>query len=455
MKWLPTLFAAESIPSAVITFVALLMFLQLGVDWAWSTLLCGLLSLPWVLKSFLREKVRFMGRFTHVLSFVEACIFGCLVVLAFTFSSSHHHRITLVFIALLLLCMFCAWHELAARMYYERKLRPWQQRYYNTSKMFFSQASVVVTYGAMIMAVGALEVFYHNRHHAIALSWSTAIYLLAGFYLLLALYNFFVLRSPHVGNRSQAESLKAAVRAEVHVIDRILHKPQWLSVVLSLFFLLLPQALLFHTRVLFLFAPRAEGGLGCSLQWIGLAQGTVGVMAFSFGLGLGHRLLSHASSVGGATPSHRIDVRRSHAPSRRMPYGLWCLPLALVLSPVVYLVMTAFPPTTLPMLCVATLFAQFCFGFGLNACMLFVRYISGERYRSTISYLYIPLVSFVMLPAVGVSGWLVALLGFHHFFLLDVLSAIPALAAAYIGHRIVHASSLPVTHPSPSLSDET
>ena len=41
--------------------------------------------------------------------------------------------------------------------------------------MFFSQASTVVTYGAMIMVVGALEVFYHNRRNAITLSWSTAI----------------------------------------------------------------------------------------------------------------------------------------------------------------------------------------------------------------------------------------------------------------------------------------
>ena len=404
----------------MITFVALLMFLQLGIGWEWSTLLCGLLSLPWVLKSFVREKVRRMGGFAIVLRIVEACIFGTLVALAFSFTTSTKWRITLVFTALLVLCFFCAWHELAARMYYERMLRPHDQRIYNTPKMFFSQASTVVTYGAMIMVVGALEVFYHNRRNAITLSWSTAIYLLAGFYLTLFLYHFFVLRSPHVGDRHQAESLRSAVRAEVYVIDRILHKEHWLAAIVCLFVFLLPQSLLFYTRVLFLYAPHTEGGLGCSLQWIGLAQGTVGVIAFSAALGLGHWL----------------ERRRRLFSTHKV-----CL-LVSCLSPLVYYVMTWWPPANLGMLCLATFIAQAAFGFGLTACMVFVRYISDERYRSTINYLYIPLVSFVMLPATAASGWLVMRLGFRLFFAADVLLALPALVAGYIGFRIVQPAVL-------------
>ncbi len=427
----------------MITFVALLMFLQLGVGWESSTVLCGLLTLPWVLKSFLRHKVRQAGRFAHVLRLVEAFIFGSLVALAFTFTASIGYRVGVIFGVLMLLCMFCAWHELAARMYYERMFRPQEQRYYNTRKMFFSQASTIVTYGVLMMVVGALEVFYHNRRAAITLSWSTAIYLLAGVYLLLFLYNFFALRSPRVGDSHQTESLRAAVRAEVDVIDRICHKRYWFLVVLCLFFVLLPQALMFYTRVIFLIASRAEGGLACSLQWIGLAQGTVGVMAFSMGLGLGHHLLyNYRRKVSDGQRSAlkmigREELARLQHVRVSSPWTYFLMVVALVLSPVVYLVMTVCPPTTLPPLCAATFIAQFCFGFGLNACMLFVRYISGERYRSTINYLYIPLVSFVMLPAIVGSGWLVSCLGFHLFFVLDVLLAFPALVAAYAGYRVV------------------
>ncbi len=402
----------------MITFVALLMFLQLGIGWEWSTLLCGLLSLPWVLKSFVRAKVQRMGRFAIVLRIIEACIFGSLVALALSFTASSNWRIQLIFLTLWVLCMFCAWHELAARMYYERMLRPREQRIYNTLKMFFSQTSVIVTYGAMIMIVGALEVFYHNRRNAIALSWSTAVYLLAGFYLLLCLYHFFVLRSPHVGDHYQTETLRSAVRAEVHVIDRILHKDHWFAVIACLFVYLLPQSLLFYTRVLFLYAPHSEGGLGCTLQWIGLAQGTVGVIAFSAALGLGHWLVR----------------------SQRYPHFHQMAAVLMGLSPVVYYVMTLWPPTSLGMLCLATFVAQAAFGLGLNACIPFVRYISGERYRSTINYLYIPLVSMVMLPATAASGWLVARLGFHFFFSLDAFLLLPSVLAAFGGTHLVASS---------------
>ncbi len=406
MKWIPTLFAAEAIPSAMITFVAMLMFLQLGIGWETCTLLCALLTLPWVLKSFVRRKVRQAGRFAIVLRGVEVLIFLTLCLLAFSFNTSKASAY-LIFTSLFVLCLLCAWHELAARMYYERMLRPRQQRLYNGPKMFASQVSTILTYGVMIVLVGFLEVFYHNRRNAIPYSWSTAVYLLAGFYLLLVLCNLFTLKQPRISDASQGETLGDAVRAEIRVIDRIAHKPRWLLVVAALGFYLLPQSLMFCTRVLFLMAPVADGGLGCSLQWVGLAQGTVGVIAFSLGLWLGYRL----------------STRRSL---------FWPQALAMPLSPVVYLVMTQCPPSALLPLCMATFAAQFCFGFGLNGCMVFVRYISGERYRSTINYLYIPVVSLVMLLPLAISGWLARATGFATFFLIDSLLALPSWLAAYV-----------------------
>ena len=411
-RWIPFLFAAEAIPSAVVTFVALLMFVQLGEGWGMSTFLCGLLTLPWVLKSFLREKVRQRGRFADVLRLIEVFLFFSLVALAFSFTFGIY-RVWHIFGILFLICFFCAWHELAARMYYERMLRPREQRLYNAPKMFFSQCSVIVTYGAMLLLVGALEIFYHNRHQAEALSWSTSVYLLAGIYLLLLFYNMLTLTPAHIGDRYHVETIGGAVRAEVHVIDRIIHQPHWLLVVVSLFFLLLPQALLFHTRVLFLLATPADGGLGCSLQWIALAQGTVGVLAFSLGLGYGYRLERY----------------------RRVFSTIPTACVTLVISPFVYWLMTQWPPQSLWLLCIATFVAQITFGFGLNACIPYVRYISGERYRSTINYLYIPLVALVMLVPLSISGWLVDYLGFVHFFALNSLMAIPALVAGYVGGR--------------------
>ncbi|MBR1799971.1 MAG: hypothetical protein IJ767_00525 [Bacteroidaceae bacterium] len=404
MRWLPTLFAAEAIPSAMITFVALLMFVQLGVGWGMSTLLCGLLTLPWVLKSLVRQRVQRIGRLRPVLCTLEAAIFGLLVALAFSFGGGQAAAYS-VFAVLFVMCLLCAWHELAAGSYFERMLSPREQRYYHSQRTAASQTSNIVTYGLMLMAVGALEVFYHNRSQAIALSWSTAVYLLAGFYLLLFCLNLFWLRRTPKGDGSsgaaQAESGRTVSRAFV-------------VTVLCLFLLLLPQSLLFYTRVLFLIAPVADGGLGCSLQWIALAQGTVGVIAFSAGLGLGHRL-----------------ERKSRVFSR-----LSTAHVTLVLSPFVYWCMTQWPPQSLAMLCVATFVAQGTFGLGLNACIPYVRALSGDRYRNTLNYLYIPLVALVMLVPLSLSGWLLSCTGFRLFFALDAFTALPALAAGLWGKSL-------------------
>ena len=396
----------------MITFVALLMFIQLGEGWGTSTLLCGLLTTPWLLKSFVREKVRHMGHYTLVLCLIEIFIFFALVALAFSFTIVEN-RTWLVFTALMILCLFCAWHELVARMYYERSLRPRQQQLYNAPKMFFSQSSTVLTYGVMILVVGSLEIFYHNRRMAIPLSWSTAIYLLAGVYLLLLLVNLVALRLSADKDIYEHETFGGALRAEMDVLDRIVHKPQWLSIVISFFLLLLPQSLMFHARVLYLIAPHTVGGLGCSLQWIGLAQGTVGVMAFSFGLIAGHRLL-WTLRFGG----HNTSI------------VFYTMAFTLGLSPVCYLLMTIWPPTTLLPICIATFFAQSLFGFGLNCSTFFVHFISEGRYRSTINYLYIPFVALVMAVPVAASGWLVEWLGFDCFFIIDTLLALLAWLAA-------------------------
>jgi len=408
MKWIPTLFAAESIPSAMITFVALLMFLQLGVGWESSTLLCALLTLPWVMKSFVRARIRQTGHFQLQLKFVECGICLLLIALAFCFTETSYSR-QLVFACLFMLCLLCAHHELAARMYYERMLRPSYQRLLTAPKLASSQVAVIMTYGALIFLVGTLEVYFRQIRY----SWSMACYVAAGIFLLFALHHLLWLRSPRVGDNGSKHSVGASVKAELRIIDRIRHQPYWWKSVLILFLLLLPQGLMFHARVLYLYMSSASGGLQCTMQEIGFAQGTVGVIAFSLGIALGRWL-----------------IRR---------YGLqrlfWPMALSIVLSPFVYLGMTVSPPQSLWMLCLCTMSAQFLFGFGISVCRVPVGAISGARYRNTINMLQIPLVSAAMFVPMAASGWLVEQMGFGSYFLLNPLTAPVCLLGIFLLRR--------------------
>lgn len=402
--WIPTLFATEAIPSVLITFVSFIMFLQMKVTPEVATMYCGLLSLPWVLKSFVRAQVKRVGFYRTVLLWIEWCMFITLSAIALYFPR-HMGTCNSLFAAMFGLSVLCAWHELAARMYYERMLFPRYQRFYNSLKTIASQTMTVVTYGMLIVVVSYLQVAYRNIPHA----WSMGCYLLAGAILLMTLYHMAILQRPPVNDATRKGSMVDDVRAEMNVISRIRRKPQFFTIIIGLFLMLLPQGLMFYTRVLFLLSPVELGGLSCSIQEVGLAQGTIGVIAFSLGIAFGRRLL------------HWVSIKRV----------FWWMAIPLGISPLIYVLMTFDPPSSLLILCVATFQAQFCFGFGLNLCMSFVHYLSGERYRNTINYLYVPVVAASMCLPIMVSGWLVQHLGFKAFFILDALTA--PLSWLYLG----------------------
>lgn len=377
----------------MVTFVSLLMFLQLGVSQTLSTLLSAILFLPWVLKSFIRTWVRRAGYFRHFIHVSEALLAGCLFALA----ASFHYGVEWVFLSLFGISMLCAWHELLARMYYECMLRPKLQDIFNTHKVIYSHVAVIFTYGALILMVGSMEVFFRHIRRA----WAMGCYLTAGLFLFFAICHLFLLRSPSVEGGNQHYSVKGSVQAQLHVLQRIRHQKGWWVPVIALFFLLLPQSLMFYTRVLFLLDTKDNGGLHCTIQEVGFAQGTVGVLAFCLGITIGRGLLKW------------IPVTRI----------FWPLAIALGLSPAIYLLMTIEPPSTLGTLSMASFQAQLLFGMGLCVCRVFVKDISGDRYRNTVNLLYVPLIAFCMIVPMAASGWLAECLGYRSFFLLDAVSA--------------------------------
>ena len=397
LLWIPPLCIAEEIPTAMVTFVSLLMFVQFGLDDAQASCFTALLLLPSVLKSYMRSKLRKAGHFKRNIHNTELLLFASLMGIALYINYCHVSTLVL-FLLLLLVSLLCAVHDLLGQMYYNRMLYPLQQKLYNKTKIFASQATVVITYGVLIISVGFLEIFFRSVRTA----WAMESCLVAGAFLFFVVVNIVVMQNPRVYNPYRYESLLHAVKNELRVVERIRHKPHVLSMIVALALLLLPQSLMFNTRVFFLLADVSDGGLGCSVQDVGFAQGTIGVIAFSVGMVLG-----------------RMLYRPEYA-SRRF----WWFVLPLTLSPMWYMLMALTPlPGNMPALCCMTFLAQLCFGFGLNLCISFIRYISGERYRNTIDYLHIPLVALVMLLPMLLSGWMETCMGFRLFFIVNTCCA--------------------------------
>lgn len=395
--WIPCLFTAEEIASTVVMYVALLMFIQFGASEVMAAVQSALLFLPWVMKSYLYSKVKKAASFKFYLHLDEILMFLCLMGMAIYILEAKV-QVWVLFAFFFVLSLLCAWHEMLSRLYYRRMLIPLQQQLFLGTKQFSSQVAQVITYGVLIIVAGFFEVFFRSYQKA----WAMESSLVAGGFLLVLALNFFCLPYMRVYSPYRHETLANAMRNEWQVLGRIRQKPHVAQVLLSLFLLLLPQALMFNTRLFFLLDATEEGGLGCSVQDVGFAQGTIGVIAFSIGIVLG-----------------RILMKR-----RGKGKMFWLSAVVLTLSPLSYLLMALEPPVNnMPYLCCMTFCAQLCFGFGLNICDVFVSYISEQRYRNVTNYLYVPMVASLMLVPMTLSGWLCTLLGYPIYFMLSVAIA--------------------------------
>ncbi len=393
----------------MVCYVSLLLFIQFDAGYAVAALLSASLMLPWMLKSFLRRKAGETSGSRLGIDVAELLMFLLLASTA-VYLNDFRAVYPVVFVCFFLLSVLCAWHSLQSLGYYECVLTPREQRLYNKTRHLTSQLTAIVTYGVLIMSVGFLEIFFRSINRA----WAMANYLLAGGMLVCVVLNLLWLPRPR--KRVHHHQTTASIEREWHVIRMMREKPHVRLILLVTFLLLLPQALMFCPRVFFLLASPESGGLGCSLQEVGFAQGTIGVTAFMIGTSLGRYFMQHS----------RLD-------SLFVP-----LSVTLTLSPLAYLLMAWFPQRdNMFALCVMTGAAQFCFGLGLNICMSVVRYLSMNRYRNVSSLLGVPLVVACMIVPWALSGLLTEVLGFRRFFLLDTLTALPAWMVLWVSRRTI------------------
>ena len=419
--WIPCLCAAEEIPFAVVAYVALLMFLQFGASETMAAVYGGLLFLPLLLKSFFYSWTRKNSLRWRVYA-VEILIFFCMLQIAFYLSEFCVGE-WILFVHLFVLSILCAWHELYSRLYYHSMLQPREQHIFRSTKMAASLVSLMLTYGLLIIVAGFFEVFFRSYQKA----WAMESALVAGVFLLFCVLNVIVLRSPFRNSGKALLQSRDKVYSslhDLHIFERIRRYPRVLGVLACLFLLLLPHSLMFHVRVFFLMSPVEDGGLECSVQEVGFAQGTIGVLAFSVGLVTGRYL----AIVKG--------------PNRQF----WPMAVALTLSPCLYMLMSLNPqPGNLFLICSMTFLTQLFFGFGLNACMMFISYLSGNRYSSIVNYIHVPMVAGLMLVPIMLSGWLVTKLGYSDYFVFSMLLAPVAWAVLAVSRTREKISNVSIT----------
>ncbi len=397
MFWVPTLYLAEGLPFYAVALIAGLMYKSLGVPNDQIARWTGLVGLAWVFKPLWSP-------------FLEAAPSKKLVVITFQFISAA--GLGLVALALQLPVYFAAsvavlalvafsaaTHDIAADGLYIASLSAKQQAAYAGWQGAFFNAAKFMSLGGLVILAG-----YFEKRMAVAHAWTIIFTMLAAMMAALGLYHLWSLP----GTRNVARSAGAAGIAQTlwDVIVEFFRKPGiWLAIVFIILFRA-GEGQIQTIGPLFLREARAAGGLGLSTDEVGWVYGTAGTIAFLVG------------SVCGGYFTSWLGLKRA----------MFILILAVNVPNVVFYFLSTTLPSSLAVIATALSFEMFGYGFGFVGVILFIMQVVAVGKYQTAHYALgtgVMQLGFVFFKMI--SGDIQIALGYEHFFLWVLVSAIPVL----------------------------
>jgi PAT family beta-lactamase induction signal transducer AmpG len=158
----------------------------------------------------------------------------------------------------------------------------------------------------------------------------------------------------------------------------------------------------------FLLDPVEKGGLGLSTSDVGIAYGTVGIIALSAGGLLGGYVISRSGL-------HR---------------WLWPMVIIMHAPDLVFVYLSQFQPANFLLINIAVAFEQFGYGFGFTAYSMYMIYISQGEYKTAHFAICTGIMALGMMLPGMISGKIQELIGYQHFFIWVIISTIPGFIVA-------------------------
>ncbi len=249
---------------------------------------------------------------------------------------------------------------------------------------------------------------YKTRSGNIPLAWSMTLFFLGGLFLAFCIYHKFVLPKPAAD--APVSSGKSLFADFFGTLGSYFRKPQIVTALLFILLYRFPEAQGVKMISPFLLDAREGGGLGLTTSEVGLAYGTIGVLALTFG-GLAGAFLAAKHGLKKMLP---IMVCAIHLPNAAFLY------LSFV------------QPESFATIAGCIGIEQFGYGFGFAAYMLFLLYFADGAHKTAHYAVCTGFMALgMMIPGMW-SGWLADIVGYKHFFVWVMLSTIPGFLVAFL-----------------------
>lgn len=377
-RWIPTLYVAEGLPYFAVNTLTALMYVNLGLSKAEMAFYTGWLYLPWVIKPFWSPFVDLFSTKRRWTIAMELLMAVCMAAVAFTLPASGWLSLTLA--SFWLMAFFSATHDIAADGYYLLELDPKRQAAYVGLRSTFYRFASVLGQGGLVIMAGKLEEAWGDVPKA----WGATFASLSALFLLITLYHSFFMPRAASDRPVPGVTAKNILRDFAMTFVTFFRKPGiWIALAFMLLYRL-PEALCIKLIQPFLVDSREVGGLGLTTAQVGVANGTVGVIALL------------AGGIVGGLAIARGGLRR----------WVWPMALALTLPCFLYCVLAMAQPGSFLTICAAIGIEQFGYGFGFTAYMLYLMYFSqGEAQTSHYAFCTAFMAIGMMVPGMA-AGWI-------------------------------------------------
>ena len=420
--WVPSLYFAQGIPYVLVNTISVVIFTKMGVPNGQMSLFTSLLYLPWVIKPFWSPFVDIFKTKRWWTISMQILMSLAFIALTVTLPKPDAQMIASgttpisMFTITLILFVFTAFasatHDIAADGYYMLALTQNKQAEFVGIRSTFYRIATVFGQGGLVYLAGIIEQKYDN----IPLSWTVTLLGASVIFALATLYHTFILPKPALDKSSLGEEKATAgtiVKEFGKTFASYFAKP---GVVLAIIFMLLyrlPEAFLVKLTMPFLLASKEVGGLGMTTDDVGIAYGTIGIIALTIGGILGGL---YAAKVG-------------------LKKALWIMTLAMTLPCSTFVYLAICLPENFYAISSAIAIENFGYGFGFTAYMLYMMYFSEGKLKTSHYSICTGFMALSMMIPGLFAGYIQEALGYVNFFWMVMVCCFATVAVAIVVYR--------------------
>lgn len=403
--WIPSLYFAEGLPYIIVITLSVVMYKQLGLGNAEVAYYTGWFYLPWLIKPLWSPFVDLLKTKRWWIVAMQLLMGTGMAGIAFTLPVASYLQWTLAIFWLM--AFSSATHDVAADGFYMMALDEGEQSFFVGIRSTFYRLATLAGQGGMLIVVDWLSQHYGGDTEQ---AWVQAFYWVAALFIAVGAYHAWTLPRPQNDTTRDFE-VRDLLKEFVHTFVTFFQKEGVGPALLFMLLFRFPEAQLGKMSIPFLMDPIAEGGLGLTLEQIGIIQGTLGPIGLTLGGILGGVCIS------------RDGLKR----------WLWPMVWAISLPDIVYVCLSYMQPDNLVIISSCLFIEQLGYGFGFTAYMLFlIYYARGTHETAHYAIATAFMAAGMMLPGM-LSGILQEKMGYQGFFLwIMACCAVTFIVSAFL-----------------------